>query len=162
VKGPIVSKTKGIIDKDFIRELAELLNETNLAEIEIEQDDFRLRVSRGAQIVQAYAPSPMAHPAPPPAPAAATPPAPAAQPASDPGPGAVRSPMVGTAYRSPSPGADPFIEVGSTVKQGQTVLIVEAMKTMNQIPAPRAGTVKEILVEDGQPVEFDEPLLVIE
>ncbi len=154
---------KDKFDKDMIRELAELLHETDLNEIELESDGFRIRVSRGLSGVAVAAPAP--------APAAAAPPAPAAQqPAEESGggedyakhPGVVRSPMVGTAYRAPAPGAQPFVEVGDTVKEGQTLLIVEAMKTMNQIPSPRSGVVKAILVEDGQPVEFDEPLMVIE
>ncbi len=148
---------KSTFDKTMIRELAELLHETELSEIEVETGDFRLRVARSIAPVAVAAPAP--------APAAATPQAPAEGGGGDEyasHPGVVRSPMVGTAYRAPAPGAAPFVEVGSTVKEGQTLLIVEAMKTMNQIPAPRAGVVKAILVEDGQPVEFDEPLMVIE
>ena len=142
------------VDHDLIRELAQLLTETNLSEIEIEHDDLRVRVARGGieRPVQAVAVE-----AKPPAPVA---PAPAAEPAKS--AGAVPSPMVGTAYRAPDPDAKPYVEIGDTVRQGQTVLIIEAMKTMNQIPAPRAGRVTEILVEDGQPVEFGEPLLIIE
>ncbi len=152
-----MAKAKPAIDKDTIRELAELLDETGLSEIEVEQEGLRLRVSRGGGI--------MAHvsaPAAPAAPPAMSTCAPAPAPVSGPPAGAVCSPMVGTAYRAPAPGAANFVEVGQTVAQGQTLIIVEAMKTMNQIPAPRAGVVKEILVEDGQPVEFDEPLVVIE
>jgi acetyl-CoA carboxylase biotin carboxyl carrier protein len=152
---------KSSIDKDLIRELAELLRETDLAEIEIEQDDFRIRVARApapapAQISVAAAP-----PATPPA-GDRTEPAPA--PPADPSkhPGVVPSPMVGTAYRSPEPGARAFVEVGDSVEAGQTILILEAMKHMNEVPAPRPGTVTAILVEDGQPVEFGEPLMVIE
>ncbi len=152
---------KDKFDKDMIRDLAELLHETDLNEIELESDGFRIRVSRGLAGMAVAAPAPVA------APAAA---APAAQQPVEEGdgddyarhPGVVRSPMVGTAYRAPAPGAQPFVEVGDTVKEGQTLLIVEAMKTMNQIPSPRSGVVKAILVEDGQPVEFDEPLMVIE
>ncbi len=148
-------------DRDMIRELAELLHETDLNEIELESDGFRIRVSRGLSGMAVAAPAPVSTPATAPAPAAQ-------QPTEEAGddyarhPGVVRSPMVGTAYRAPAPGAQPFVEVGDTVKEGQTLLIVEAMKTMNQIPSPCSGVVKAILVEDGQPVEFDEPLMVIE
>ena len=150
---------KSKIDKGLIRDLAELLDETSLNEIEIEQGGMRVRVARSAGVAVAAAPAPAA-----PALAAASAPSPAApEPASDApsGPGLVTSPMVGTAYYASSPGAAPFAKVGDTVSKGQTLLIVEAMKTMNQIPAPIAGTVKEILVENGQPVEFGEPLLLI-
>ncbi|MGE0845099.1 MAG: acetyl-CoA carboxylase biotin carboxyl carrier protein [Flavobacteriaceae bacterium] len=150
-----MAKAPKAIDKDLIRELASLLGETDLSEIEIEQEGLRVRVAR-TMTVQASAPA-LAAPAPAAQPAAA----PAAA-AAKPGGNAVTSPMVGTAYRSPEPGAPAFIEVGKTVKTGETLLIVEAMKTMNPIPSPRAGTVKEILFEDGQPVEFGEPLVVIE
>lgn len=154
---------KPSIDQDLVRDLANILTETDLTEIEIEQDDLRIRVSRGGnsapQAVQAYAPASNA-------PAAATPQAPAAAaPAAEPTSNttnAVPSPMVGTAYLSPSPEALPFVEIGQSVSEGQTVMIIEAMKTMNQIPAPRAGKVTAILVEDAQPVEYGEPLLVIE
>ncbi len=145
------------IDKDFIRELASLLDETDLSEIEVEQEGLRVRVARNVTVT--------ATPAPAPAPAAAPAPAPAEKAQTqEPGthPGTVTSPMVGTAYRGPEPGAPSFVDIGSTVSEGQTLLIVEAMKTMNHIPSPRAGTVTAILVEDGQPVEFGEPLLVIE
>ena len=147
------------IDHDLIRQLANLLDETNLSEIEVEQDDLRIRVARQMSVtapVTQQAPAPAASAAPA-APAAA---AAGADPASR--PGVVNSPMVGTAYHSPEPGARPYVDIGQSVRAGQTVMIVEAMKTMNQIAAPKAGTVKEILVEDGQPVEFGEPLLVIE
>ncbi len=153
-----MAKPKSTLDPDMIRELAGLLDETGLTEIEIEQDNFRIRVSRAVSAVSTVA----APPSPPPStplPAEAKT-APAATPASH--PGAVKSPMVGTAYRASAPTAAAFVEVGSTVTQGQTLLIIEAMKTMNQIPSPRPGTVKEILVEDGQPVEFGEPLMIIE
>ena len=146
------------IDQALIRDLANILNETDLTEIEVEQDDLRIRVSRAGtpQFVQA----PIAAPAP----AFAAPAAVAAAPVADArsNKNAVTAPMVGTAYLSPAPGARPFIEVGSTVKEGQTLLIIEAMKTMNQISAPRSGKVTEILVTDGQPVEYGEPLVVIE
>jgi acetyl-CoA carboxylase biotin carboxyl carrier protein len=145
-------------DSALIRELALLLDETSLTEIEIERAGLRVRVARNvsvaASVPQAYMPAAA------PAAIAAVPAAPAADPAKH--PGAVPSPMVGTAYWAPEPGAKPFVEVGTKVSAGQTLLIIEAMKTMNQIPSPRAGTVTQILVEDGQPVEFGEPLMIIE
>jgi acetyl-CoA carboxylase biotin carboxyl carrier protein len=155
-----MSTRKAGIDQQLIRDLAGILEETNLTEIEVEQDDLRIRVSRTPAPVQAYAPAP-AFAAPAPAAAAAAP-ASAAAAAADTSRNAVPSPMVGTAYSAPAPGAKPFIEVGQTVREGQTLLIIEAMKTMNQIPSPRAGTVTAILFEDAQPVEFGEPLVVIE
>ena len=154
-----MTQQKGRFDKDLVRELAELLEETGLTEIEIEHEGRRIRVARGVNLTTTLtttaantiqpesrentrAPTPrtdaIVHP------------------------GMVTSPMVGTAYRSAEPGAPPFIEIGSKVTAGQTLLIIEAMKTMNQIPSPRAGTVLAILVEDGQPVEYGEPLAVIE
>lgn len=151
------------IDTALVRELAELLNETGLTEIEVEDDDRKIRVSRGA--VAAAAPVYAAAPAPAaaaPAPAAAAPAA--AEPAAPAGPdlkNAVKSPMVGTCYLTPEPGAAPFVTVGQAVKEGDTLLIVEAMKVMNPITAPRAGTVTAILIETAQPVEFDQPLVVI-
>ena len=146
-----------IVDRDLIYELTKLLDETGLTEIEIEQDGQRIRVARNAA-----APAPAAPRAPAaraPQPVAEAVPAPV-----DPSkhPGVVVSPMVGTAYVAPEPGGKPFIEIGTQVKAGDTLLVVEAMKTMNQIPAPRAGTVIQILFEDGQPVEFGEPLVIIE
>ncbi|MBR0871070.1 acetyl-CoA carboxylase biotin carboxyl carrier protein [Bradyrhizobium tropiciagri] len=146
-------------DSALIRELALLLAETNLTEIEIERAGLRVRVARNISIaasVPAAAVQAVAMPA---VAAAAT-----AAAATDfaKHPGVVPSPMVGTAYWAPEPGAKPFIEVGSKVTAGQTLLIIEAMKTMNQIPSPRAGTVTQLLVEDGQPVEFGEPLVIIE
>ncbi|PHP68078.1 acetyl-CoA carboxylase, biotin carboxyl carrier protein [Zhengella mangrovi] len=154
------SKNPGI-DQKLIRDLAEILNDTNLSEIEVEQGELRVRVSRQLMSApaQAYAPMPMQAAAPAAQPAAA--PAAAEKPAAD-NKNAVPSPMVGTVYMAPAPGAKAFIEVGQQVKQGQTLLIVEAMKTMNQIPSPRAGTITAILVEDSQPVEYGEPLVVIE
>lgn len=140
-------------DEDTIRGLARLLDETGLTEIEIERGGERIRIGRTARAVTVNAPAVAA------APIAAAPAA-SADPAKH--PGVVPSPMVGTAYLAPSPGAKPFVEVGQTVKAGDTVLIIEAMKTMNQIPAPRGGTVTQLLVEDGQPVEFGEPLMIIE
>lgn len=152
-----MSKSNHDIDQNLIRDLAALLKETDLTEIEIEQKDVRIRVARQVSVVAPVSAAPA-----PAAPAAGAAPASAAKAASDkPAAGTVTSPMVGTAYRAPEPGADPFVEVGSAVREGQTVMIVEAMKTMNPITAPKSGTVKEILVEDGQPVEFGEPLLVI-
>ena len=144
------------IDKELIRELAKLLDETNLTEIEIERAGLRVRVGRGttaaaAPVVNVTGPASVVA-----AGAAALPADPAKH------PGAVTSPMVGTAYMGPAPGAKPFVDVGSRVAAGETLLIVEAMKTMNQIPAPRAGTVTQILIEDGHPVEFGEPLMIIE
>lgn len=147
-------------DSALVRELALLLDETSLTEIEIERAGLRLRVARNISVA-ATMPVPMAAaPAALPAAAAAAPAAAASDLSKH--PGAVTSPMVGTAYWSPEPGAKPFIEVGSKVSVGQTLLIIEAMKTMNQIPSPRAGTVTQILVEDGQPVEYGEPLVIIE
>jgi acetyl-CoA carboxylase biotin carboxyl carrier protein len=131
----MAKSSKTIVDRELIEELTRLLDETGLTEIEIEQDGKRVRVARPATTIAT--------------------------------PAAVRvdvviSPMVGTAYGAPEPGAKPFIDIGSKVKAGDTLLIIEAMKTMNQIPAPRAGTVIQILFEDGQPVEFGEPLVIIE
>jgi acetyl-CoA carboxylase biotin carboxyl carrier protein len=141
-------------DSALIRELALLLDETSLTEIEIERAGLRVRVARNITVSAAMPASFQ------PAAVAAAVPAAGADLAKH--PGAVPSPMVGTAYWAPEPGAKPFIEVGSKVSAGQTLLIIEAMKTMNQIPSPRAGTVTQILVEDGQPVEFGEPLVIIE
>ncbi|MGV3650443.1 MAG: acetyl-CoA carboxylase biotin carboxyl carrier protein [Devosia sp.] len=158
------------VDQDLIRTIAELLNEQNLAEIEIERDDFRVRVTRSyaapaGPAMQAYA-APMPYPAAPaPAAAAAAPVVAAAPSAAEDlasNPGTLTSPMVGTAYAAPEPGAKKFVEVGSKVSEGQTILIVEAMKTMNQIPAHRSGTVTRILFEDALPVEYGQPLAVIE
>lgn len=147
-------------DSALVRELALLLDETSLTEIEIERAGLRLRVARNISVA-ATMPVPVAHAAPGPVAAAAASSATAAADMSK-HPGAVTSPMVGTAYWAPEPGAKPFVEVGSKVSVGQTLLIIEAMKTMNQIPSTRAGTVTQILVEDGQPVEFGEPLVIIE
>ncbi|MCZ8163833.1 MAG: acetyl-CoA carboxylase biotin carboxyl carrier protein [Beijerinckiaceae bacterium] len=153
------------IDPDLVRQIALLISETDLTEIEVEKGDLRIRVARQitvAPVMQTIAAAPAAAPAP-----VAAAPVAAAAAADKPAdlgahPGAVRSPMVGTAYRRPSPGATAFIEIGSQVKQGEKLLLVEAMKTFNEIVAPRAGTVTHILVEDGQPVEYGEPLVVIE
>ncbi|MBR0973968.1 MULTISPECIES: acetyl-CoA carboxylase biotin carboxyl carrier protein [Bradyrhizobium] len=147
-------------DSALVRELALLLDETSLTEIEIERAGVRLRVARNVSVAATMPMQMAAAPAALPATAAAAPAAAAADLSKH--PGAVTSPMVGTAYWAPEPGAKPFIEVGSKVSVGQTLLIIEAMKTMNQIPSPRAGTVTQILVEDGQPVEYGEPLVIIE
>src|SRR6476469_6001871 len=148
---------KPLVDRELIKDLSALLNETGLTEIEIEQEGTRVRVARGAvaSATPAVAIAPL-HTVATPIDGSSAPLDPAKH------PGLVVSPMVGTAYASPEPGAKPFIEVGSKVKAGDTLLIVEAMKTMNQIPAPRAGTVLQILFEDGHPVEFGEPLVIIE
>ncbi|MCP1766505.1 acetyl-CoA carboxylase biotin carboxyl carrier protein [Bradyrhizobium japonicum] len=148
-------------DSALVRELALLLDETSLTEIEIERAGLRLRVARNISVAATMPMQMAAGPAVLPAAAAAAAPVAAAADLSK-HPGAVTSPMVGTAYWAPEPGAKPFIEVGSKVSVGQTLLIIEAMKTMNQIPSPRAGTVTQILVEDGQPVEYGEPLVIIE
>jgi acetyl-CoA carboxylase biotin carboxyl carrier protein len=144
------------VDESLIRGLANLLNETGLTEIELEQKGLRVRVAR---MISIAASAPMMAPA---SPGMSGAPVIASAKDADSHPGTVRSPMVGTCYRAAEPGAPSFVEVGSVVKQGQTLLIVEAMKTMNHIPAPRPGTVKAILVENGQPVEFGEPLMIIE
>ena len=149
---------KTLVDRELIQELSKLLDETGLTEIEIEQDGMRVRVARAVATSVVTAPAPTVV-VPPPVAIAAAPGAPLDM---SKHPGVVTSPMVGTAYSAPEPGAKPFIEVGSKVKAGDTLMIVEAMKTMNQIPAPRAGTVIQILFEDGQPVEFGEPLVIIE
>ena len=161
-----MSKHSPDADVAFISALAELLNKNELTELSVkreygEDDSLEIRVVKQVTVVQA-APAPVHHAAP----AAAPAPGPAAAPAAaeDPSqhPGAVTSPMVGTAYLAAEPGAAPFVAVGATVAEGQTVLIIEAMKTMNHIPAPKAGTVKRILVDDGTPVEFGAPLMIIE
>ncbi|MEO1045580.1 MAG: acetyl-CoA carboxylase biotin carboxyl carrier protein [Pseudomonadota bacterium] len=156
--------TDGIrIDAALVRELAELLGETDLSEIEVEDGDRKIRVARtlsvapAAAAVAVPAPAPVAAPAAAPAAAAAESPAAAAADTAN----ALKSPMVGTAYLAPSPEAAPFVIVGDTVKEGDNLLIIEAMKVMNPITADRAGTVKAVLVEDGQPVEFEQPLVVI-
>jgi acetyl-CoA carboxylase biotin carboxyl carrier protein len=143
------------IDHEAIRELAKLLDETGLTEIAVERDGVSIRVARhsggghgGARAAESTTPTPVA-----------------STPLSiDPAqhPGVVASPMVGTAYLAPEPGARPFVEVGTVVKTGEPLMIIEAMKTMNQIPAPRPGTVIQILVDDGQPVEYGQPLMIIE
>jgi len=151
-------------DVAFIKALAELLNENDLTELSVkreygEDDTLQVRVSRkGEAVTYAAAPAPASHAAP--APAAAAPSAPAEDPATH--PGAVTSPMVGTVYMQAEPGAPAFVNVGTQVAEGDTLLIIEAMKTMNHIPAPRAGTVRRILVEDGAAVEYGAPLMIIE
>ena len=152
-----------------VKKLIELLEESNIDEIEIKEGEESVRISRnGAQAAANAAAATYAAPqyaAPPPPPAAAPAPAPAAAPAAEAAPATsghvVRSPMVGTFYRSPSPTSDAFVEVGSTVKVGDVICIVEAMKMMNQIEADKAGTIEAILVENGEPVEFDQPLFSI-
>ena len=148
------------IDPELVRELANLVTETGLSEIEVEKGDLRIRVVRRLEpvSVQVAAPAPIAAVAPPPAsaPSALAPVEPARV-----QPGTVPSPMVGTAYLRPSPDANAFVDIGSTVAVGDKLLLIEAMKTFNEIVAPRAGTISAIFVEDGQPVEFGESLLVI-
>jgi acetyl-CoA carboxylase biotin carboxyl carrier protein len=148
------------IDQHLIRELAALLTETGLSEIEIERNGLRVRVARqlGGAPAAVVVPAPVMTGAP--APLAT--PAPVGTVDPDKHPGTVVSPMVGTAYLAPEPGAKPFVDVGSVVRAGDPLLIIEAMKTMNQIPAPRGGTVIQILIEDGTPVEFGAPLMIIE
>jgi acetyl-CoA carboxylase biotin carboxyl carrier protein len=159
--------TKGSdpIDTRLVRRLAAILKDTGLSEIEVERGDLKIRVAReltmaapAAIAAPAYvaAPPPASMPSDPAAPPAATPPPPARQGEE------VKSPMVGTAYLSPQPGTPVFVKPGDKINEGQTILIVEAMKTMNPIPAPRSGVVLEVLVSDGQPVEFGEPLIILE
>ncbi|MBS1303775.1 acetyl-CoA carboxylase biotin carboxyl carrier protein [Loktanella sp. SALINAS62] len=160
------NKTSQDSDVSFIQALAELLRANDLTELQVkrdyaENDSLNVRVSRFTQPAPA---APAAAPAPAPAGSAPAPSAPVPAPATDPAahPGAVTSPMVGTIYMAAEPGAKPFVVAGQTVAEGDTLLIIEAMKTMNHIPAPRSGTVKRILVEDGGPVEFGAPLMIIE
>jgi acetyl-CoA carboxylase biotin carboxyl carrier protein len=150
------------IDQQLIRDLAGILNDTNLTEIEVELDAFKVRVSRQAAAVHAVAAPAPTYVAPAVAPAAPSIGAAPSVATGEASKNAVPSPMVGTVYLAPSPDAKAFIEIGHAVKEGQTLLIIEAMKTMNQIPSPRSGTVKAILVEDAQPVEYGMPLVVIE
>ncbi len=160
------NKTSHDSDVSFIQALAELLRQNDLTELQVkrdygENDSLNVRVSRHTQtMVQASAPAMAAMPAAP----AAAPAAPAASANTDPAshPGAVTSPMVGTVYMAPEPNAAPFVAIGQNVREGDTILIIEAMKTMNHIPAPRAGTIRRILVEDGGAVEFGAPLVIIE
>jgi acetyl-CoA carboxylase biotin carboxyl carrier protein len=155
-KDKSTADAKSAIDKELIRELAKLLDETGLTEIEIERAGLRVRVGRSGGNVTHITSHGTSAPPPSTVPATVA----SADPAKH--PGAVTSPMVGTAYRGAEPGAAPFVDLGSKVVVGETLLIIEAMKTMNQIPAPRSGTVTQILIEDGQPVEFGEPLVIIE
>jgi acetyl-CoA carboxylase biotin carboxyl carrier protein len=170
-----MTKASQAADQELIRAIAELLNEQDLAEIEIEREDLRVRVTRSfaSQAVQQvavpqYAPAPAAAAVPPPpasAPTAPTGSAAGVLAAADElaaNPGTLTSPMVGTAYSAPEPGKPAFVSVGAKVSEGQTILIIEAMKTMNQIPAHRSGTIARILFEDAQPVEYGQPLVVIE
>ncbi len=148
---------KSAIDTKLIRELATLLNEADLNELEVDQGDFHIRLSRGGVLMPTPVAAPVAPPAPGPQPTVA-------ESAENPAPGSGKSetsPMVGTAFLSPAPGADPFISVGDKVKKGQTIMIVEAMKTMNQIPSTQDGIVASIDVEDGQPVEFGQTLITL-
>ena len=143
------------IEADLVRQLAELLNQNDLTEIEVEDGDRKISVKRNLFVAAAAAPAT-------PAPAAPAAPAPAAPVAPANHPGAVKSPMVGTVFLAGEPGARPFVSPGDAVKQGDTLLIIEAMKVMNPIVAPRAGTVTQVLVVDAQPVEFDQPLVILE
>jgi acetyl-CoA carboxylase biotin carboxyl carrier protein len=155
-RGPSKPETPAAVPaEDVVRSLAKLLDETGLTEIEIEEAGRRIRVARAAATATFVAPAAAAPPRMQPV---------AAERPADPTehPGVVLSPMVGSAYRSPEPGAKPFVDIGTRVKVGDTLLIIEAMKTLNQIPATRAGTVTQILFEDGQPVEFGESLMIIE
>lgn len=155
-----MAEKKSAIDQALIRDLANILKDTDLTEIEVEQEDLRIRVSRAG--TTQYIQAPIAGPAYA-APVAAAPVAAAvAAPAGRNPANTVNAPMVGTVYMAPAPGARAFIEVGATVKEGQTLLIIEAMKTMNQIPSPKSGKVTEILVEDGSPVEYGQLLVVVE
>ena len=149
------------VDTALVKELAELLSANELTEIEVEDGDRKIKVKREAAPVMAYAPAPAVAASPAPTAPAAAPVSDTAAPSAAPV-DAVKSPMVGTAYLSSEPGAKPFIAVGASVKQGDTLLIIEAMKVMNPIQAPKAGKVTQILVGDSQPVEFDQPLVVIE
>jgi acetyl-CoA carboxylase biotin carboxyl carrier protein len=142
------------IDSELVRQLAELLTETGLTEIEVEESGRKIRVSRGGGVALAAAPAPAA-------PAAAPAEAPAPAESTPTVEGAIKSPMVGTAYLSSEPGAAPFVNVGDAVKPGDTLLIVEAMKVMNPITATQGGTVRAVLVENAQPVEYDQPLVVV-
>ena len=151
------------IDARLVRRLAAILNDTGLTEIEVERGDLRIKVARSpAPTITAAAPAPVAYAAAPAPVAAGARPAAEAPPAAEQAGEVVKSPMVGTVYLQSQPGSPPFVKAGDMVAEGQTLLIIEAMKTMNPIPAPRAGRIIEMLVADGQPVEFGEPLAVIE
>ncbi len=158
---------KSPIDPDLVRDLALLINETDLTEIEVQKGDLRVRVARNLtasyQVPMQASPMMQAPAAPVAAAAAPVAPSPLSNSAAAAQhPGVVKSPMVGTAYRRPSPDAKAFVEIGSIVREGEKIILVEAMKTFNEIVAPRSGTITAILVEDGQPVEYGEPLVVIE
>jgi len=163
-KKPSATSKSGMnIDTTLVRELAELLNETGLTEIEVEDDDRKIRVARGG-VAPSAAAAPVAAPVMPAAPAPAVAAPAAAAPAAEAAPAvenALKSPMVGTAYLAPEPGKPNFIKVGDSVSEGDTLLIVEAMKVMNPITADKSGTIQSILVDNAQPVEFDQPLVVI-
>jgi acetyl-CoA carboxylase biotin carboxyl carrier protein len=160
-KAKVTSKPSAI-DTDLVRAIAHLLTETNVGEIEVAKGDLKVRVSRFGSAAPAFAaPSPSA-PAAIASPAVAAAPAPSSAAEASKNPGAVKSPMVGTAYRKPSPDAKNFVEIGSAVKVGDKLMLIEAMKTFNDIVAPRAGKVTAIFIDDGQPVEFDQTLFVIE
>ncbi len=164
-KGRAGRKTGMNVDTKLVRELAEMLGETGLTEIEVEDGDRKVRVSRSGGMAAA-APAPTTAPVASPAPPAESPPPPSSAPseavsAGQDHAGALKSPMVGTVYLAPEPDADNFVKVGDSVSEGDTLLIVEAMKVMNPITADKAGTVKEILVDNAQPVEFEQPLVVI-
>ena len=139
------------VDSALLRELAKMLSDNDLTEIEVEDGDRKIKVRREGAPMMAYAPAPQAAPAAAPAPADAAPVVPA---------DAVKSPMVGTVFLSPEPGAAPFVSPGQAVKEGDTLMIIEAMKVMNPITAPKSGTIKQVMVSDAQPVEFDQPLVV--
>lgn len=160
-----MSTAKNSLDTGLVRELAAILRDADLGEVEVEHEGLRIRVSKAspmqaapAPVQYAAAPAPAAAPAAPAAPSASAPPETAAPVSVN----AVTSPMVGTVYLSPEPGSKAFVQVGDKVKKGDTLMLVEAMKTFNPVEAPQAGTVKEIIVQDAQPVEFGEPLIVIE
>lgn len=157
----------GSVDPDLVRELAQILRDSGLSEIEVSQGETRLRLTRAVAPALNVAPAAPVAPAPPQPNAPYAPPPPLAEPEirhDDPRthPGAVHSPMVGTVYLSPEPGAPVFVKIGDSVTEGQTLLMVEAMKTFNPIPAPRAGRVVRMLIGDGQPVEFGQPLVILE
>jgi len=158
-----MSNQDNIVDRGLVRELADILKDTDLTEIEVEQGTMRIRVSRQKEFAGGYMPQMQMAPyqGQMPAQDGAMPSAPVSVVSSGPEAGTVPSPMVGTIYLASGPDAKPFIEIGQTVVEGETLLIIEAMKTMNQIPAPRAGKIKKILVDNAQPVEYGEPLVVI-
>lgn len=159
-----MSSAKSKLDAQFVRELAGILNDAELSEVEVEHEGYRIRVSKSAPTVAAAPPQFIAPP-PAPAPVATAAPAASAPQTADATPaaaGAITSPMVGTVYHAAEPGADPFVTVGSKVKKGDTLMLIEAMKTFNPVESPRDGTVAQIIAEDGQPIEFGEPLIVVE